>query len=196
MDDKIKDSLLAELYKLSSGLDWAMFPKSMKKDFTKKEVLIWCLTSKVFRRAQKTEIFENFSARVSRMADLLKSKEYQEQTKRREIAELESLRRNGDHIKPEAKQYTAEEIEKRRLNITVNYPCFKTLKDQLEALQKIYLANPDATIEKDYDYEVIVIGKESFSVAEARLNKNAKEIYDHSVAQHTRYKFLCAKYLE
>jgi hypothetical protein len=193
---EFKDSLLSEIYKLSSELDWTMFPKSMSKDFTKRDVLLWCLTSRAFKHAQKSELFINFSAKISKLSDLLKSEGYQKQTRDREIAELESYHKNAYYNQPQPLQYTTEEIEQNRLNISVEYPQEDTLKKQLEALQKIYLDSPTATIERNYDYEVIVIGKESFENAQNRLNNAARKIYVRDIERHERYAFLRSKYPE
>jgi hypothetical protein len=193
---ELKDWLLSEIYEISVELDWTMLPKTMTKDFLKKDVLKWCLTSGAFRRAQKPEIFKKFSSKVSRMVDLLRSEGYQKQTRDREVADLKSLHANGCHIQPQLKQYTEKEIDGYRQDITKQFPFCDTLKEMLTILQEIYLIHPNATIKHEYDYSYIVIGKESFEDAKDRLNKEAKEIYTRNVDRYSTYKFLKEKYSE
>ena len=72
MEKNLKDLLLSEIYKLSTELDWTMFPKSMSKDFTNKSTLVWCLSSKEFLNANKTELCLNFSWKILRLLDFPK----------------------------------------------------------------------------------------------------------------------------
>lgn len=190
----MKEQLIGELYILSQNLNWDMFPKTMTKDFSKVAVLRWCNTSGDFCRAQDKQKFLEFRGKVRRLLDMFKSDAYQQQTKNREIRELRLLAVYKDE--PQLQNITDKTIEEQRVNKVIDFPWSSSLKILVETLSGILKEHQNATISKDYDYESIVIGRESYEEAKLRLEAEYETSYQGRLLGHKKFKELRAKYPE
>lgn len=189
-----KNMLIGELFLLHDKWNWSGLPSSLKIDYNQKAFLQWCLTcNKGFNEKNKgKEGFLQFLAKISRLLDLMKSEAHLREIEKRERNELASLKDCGTLYAP--KKFSVEDIEKARRNKSVFFPWRSNLKDQVQHLQEILKEYPEAIIDHDYDYTVIITGKDTFEETETRLKEEEQKKFELSLKKHNRWAKLSAKY--